>query len=413
MNIIGIIAEYNPFHNGHLYMMEKIRAQFPDSVLIIIMSGSFCQRGEIAVLDKWTRAALAINGGADIVFELPFAFASRSGEFFAKGAVSILDRLNIVDMLAFGSEYSDLNYLLKIANSIDDTSIQEKIHNETAKGASYAAAITESLEENFDESANILHSPNAILAISYLRAIKKLNSNIEPFIIERKSVGHNDLISIGSFASATAVREELSKTNPDYSLLQKILPPKTFEAVKNPNLLYSHEKLFAPLAVKLYTTPIEKLQEIYGVNEGLENRILNAVKTSASIAEVIEKTSSKRYSKSRISRLAAHILTDFTKEAAKKIDDADELYARLLAFNEKGARILGSIKEKSFIPIVEKTSRFITEGDLRKNPANLSPLQLSIFYDIRGTFLQCVAKNSFENPAKDFFISPIYMKAIN
>lgn len=405
MHICGIIAEFNPFHNGHAYIIKKIRELHKDVATIAVMSGSFTQRGEAAIIDKWTRAKIAVENGCDMVFELPFAYATRSGEFFAYGAIKILDGLNI-DTLVFGCETDNIAILENIAQKIDDTETQKKIHSAVSNGASYARGLTAAFSEEY---TNILTKPNAILAIEYLRAIKKINSDITPALIERKISNHNDNNITNAISSASAIRKELQRNNPDFELIKKTVPPKTFEEIQNTNNLYFTENLFKPLLTKIYTANFADMQEIYGVNEGLENRILTMAKNSANFEELAQNISSKRYSKSRISRILAHILMNFTKEAAKKIDESGEIYARLLAFNPTGAKLLHTIKQKSEIRIIEKTTHFINEKNLYENPENLSPLQLSIALDIRSANLQSLSCNQKAAINRDFTTSPLYI----
>lgn len=405
MRICGIIAEFNPFHNGHAHIIKKIRELYDDTVIIAIMSGSFTQRGEVAVLDKWTRAKLAIENGCDMAFELPFAYATRSGEFFATGAIKILNKLHITDSLAFGSETYNLALLKNIAHQLDDTKTQKKIHAEVLKGASYA----QGLSSAFGKEASILTQPNTILAVEYLRAIERTNSKITPILIERKMSNHNDKNLCGAVSSASAIREELKKNHPDFDLIKKVVPCQTFSEIQDVNKLRFAENIFKPLLAKIYTANFRNMREIYGINEGLENRILTMAKTSANLNEFINNTCSKRYSKSRISRALTHILLNFTKDAAKKIDESDDLYARLLAFNSVGAKILHSIKEKSQIPIIEKTTHFINEKALYDDFENLSPLQLSLAFDIRATNLQSLACNTHATINRDFTTPPTYI----
>lgn len=406
MQVCGIIAEFNPFHNGHAYMIQKIRELYKDTAIIAVMSGSFMQRGEVAVLDKWSRAKLAIENGCDIVFELPFSYSTRSGEFFSAGAVKILDKLHIINILVFGAENDNLEILKSIAYKTDDEKTQKKIHTEVSKGASYAKGLTNALSK---DEASIITKPNNILAVEYLRALKKIKSEITPVSIERKMSNHNDKNLCGSVSSASAIRKELKKKCPDFNLIQKNVPAQTFSEIQNNDNLYFNENIFKPLLAKIYTANLHDMRKIYGINEGLENRILTAAKTSANLDEFIQNTSSKRYSKSRISRVLTHILMNFTKDAAKKIDECDGLYARLLAFNSVGAKLLGIVKKNSQIPIIERTARFIKEKNLYEDFNDLSPLQLSLAFDIRATNLQSLACNVPKAINRDFTTSPIYI----
>ena len=190
MKVTGIIAEYNPFHNGHLYQINKIKEQ-GDSLIIAVISGNFTQRGEAAIFDKWQRAESAVKSGCDIVLELPFAFACRSAQDFARGGVTLLNRLGIVNQLAFGAECADLSILQNIALQLDDKTFQEKLHAHIASGLSYAQAISAALDSD-SEIAMLIKQPNNILAIEYLRSLHLLNSDIRPLLIPRQGAGYHE-----------------------------------------------------------------------------------------------------------------------------------------------------------------------------------------------------------------------------
>jgi len=192
MHTIGIIAEYNPFHHGHHFQLEEVRHKLPsESGVIIAMSGSFTQRGTVAILDKWARARHAVAGGADLVIEIPFVFCCRSAQDFARGGVSLLAKLGIVKYIAFGTETDDLSILQKIANQIDTAEIQHQLHERIANGYSYAVSLEQSLMQYSEISKSILRTPNNILAIEYLRALRTMAPNIRPIGIQR-TIPHND-----------------------------------------------------------------------------------------------------------------------------------------------------------------------------------------------------------------------------
>ena len=230
MTIVGIITEYNPFHQGHLYQIAQIKKIYPDALIIVVMSGSFTQRAMPAVLDKWTRSEHAIAGGADIILELPFVFACRSAQDFARGAVSLLNRLGIVDILAFGAECPDLNALQNIALSIDSPDFQAKLHANIKQGKSYAEALTTASECNSD-APNILLKPNNILAIEYLRSLQLINSPMKPLIIQRHGAAYHDKKINQLNASASAIRQTiyaaLTKANANIPL-KMVLPADVF-----------------------------------------------------------------------------------------------------------------------------------------------------------------------------------------
>ncbi len=187
MKTVGIVAEYNPFHNGHILQIREIRRRFPDARIVVVMSGSFTQRGSVAILDKWTRAASAVRHGVSLVLELPTVFATRSAQYFAGGGVRLLDRLGVIDVLAFGSEYDDLSLLSRLSKEIDTNETTDTLRKALREGASYAAALTGKAG-----SDAVIRHPNVILAVEYLRALKRYDSALMPLPTPRFSASHND-----------------------------------------------------------------------------------------------------------------------------------------------------------------------------------------------------------------------------
>ena len=209
MKTVGIIAEYNPFHNGHCLQIREIQRHFPDAGIVVAMSGSFTQRGTAAILDKWQRAEAAVRHGASLVLELPTVFSTRSAQYFAEGSVRLLDRIGVVDAIAFGSECKNLKSLTRLANEIDAMQQSIAMKNRLQKGGSYAAAITEAADPDTD-----IRQPNVILAVEYLRAIRRFHVNLSPTPLPRFSAGHHDsdIPSVGDcpIASASAIRAALA-----------------------------------------------------------------------------------------------------------------------------------------------------------------------------------------------------------
>ena len=207
---IGLIAEYNPFHNGHAYQLAKLHERYPEAAIVVMMSGSFAQRGLAAVADKWTRAAWAVQGGADLVLELPYAFACRSAEHFATGGVQSLAALGCVEALAFGAEAESIETLEKAAACMDDVALQDALHERIQKGASYATAMSAEVAERTGVAPEVLRAPNNILGIEYLRAVRKFAPEMEPLLVQRVGAGYHDEKFRGNFASASAIRAALN-----------------------------------------------------------------------------------------------------------------------------------------------------------------------------------------------------------
>ena len=424
MHITGIIAEYNPFHNGHQYQLEQIRKNHPDTIIAAVMSGSFLQRGTAALLDKWTRAELAVKGGCDVVFELPFAFACRSAQDFARGGVQLLARLGVIDTLAFGAECSSLTTLTAIATAIDSPAVQTQLHERISAGASYAQALTELTASEARIDASLLHTPNNILAIEYLRALKKTPA-IEPLLIPRAGASYHNINIAAPHASASAIRQLLSKaakashaaggklllpqlTAYDSKALQEALPAAGFAAIRqlNASELPNLDRLLVPLQALMLRTDNTALQEIAGINEGLENRLRDCLQNAATYDEVLSAAATKRYPKSRIARTLIHLLLGITQTQLAAIDDAGPLYARVLACGPCGRDLLKRIKKAESLPIITKTSAYLTSTQRAQGLAALSPLQQQLAFDTMATDLRHLAMPQIDKKRNDFQQSP-------
>lgn len=424
MTIVGIITEYNPFHQGHLYQIAQIKKIYPDALIIVVMSGSFTQRAMPAVLDKWTRSEHAIAGGADIIFELPFVFACRSAQDFARGAVSLLNRLGIVDILAFGAECPDLNALQNIALSIDSPDFQAKLHANIKQGKSYAEALTTASECNSD-APNILLKPNNILAIEYLRSLKLINSPIKPLIIQRHGAAYHDKKINQLNASASAIRQTiyaaLTKANANIPL-KMVLPADVFAqlaaalpqaTLKNIEKLTAAQipdsnNLLKPLQTLLLRNDLASLQRIYNVNEGLENRILQTSFKAHDYNELISAITTKRYPASRIARTLIYIIFNLTKQQVIEFDTAGPLYAHLLAASPAGTKFLKNIKQQAKIPLITKTSHYLTTQKRREGINFLTPLAKMLAFDTLATEFRELCLTS-EALLSDFTHSPIFL----
>lgn len=341
VKITGIIAEYNPFHNGHKYQIEEAR-KFSDSI-VSIMSGSFVQRGGIAITDKWTRAQIAINNGVDLVLELPVIYSMNTAQKFASGAVKLLDKTKVIDNLCFGSECGDIKKLSDAAEILltESKDISAKIKSFLDSGMSYPMA-REKAHKGHIESG-ILSEPNNILAIEYIKALMKNNSKIKPVTLTRKGTGYHDNFSNGNMASASAIRDMIIKGEK----IEEFVPRDDFR-------IYDESMLDASVISKLRTMTKGELSNINDVTEGLENRIKDAINFSSSIDELCNNIKTKRYPMSRIRRIVFSALLGITKD----IINEDVNYVRILAMNETGAKILKEIKEKSEFDIITKVADY-------------------------------------------------------
>ena len=398
MNITGIITEYNPFHNGHLYHLTEAKKNTNCDAVICIMSGNFVQRGGPAIVDKWQRTEMALNNGVDLVIELPTYYAVSSAEFFAKGAVSILNNLGVVNNLFFGSECGDVNKLTTIAKTLvdEDSKLKYIIKENLAKGETFAKAREKALISylNNEDLNEILTSSNNILGIEYIKSIIRMNSNIKPFTLKREGSNYNDKILSNSFSSAKSIRE-LLKQKASIESLKDSIPKESYEVLNN---LYNNsypfvfdEDMFKFIKYKLQTNCIN-FNNLYEIIEGLENKLLKEISSSNSYEEFILNIKSKRYTYSKISRILTHIYIGLDSDSFLNIDDTNNLYARVLGFNKKGREILSLIKRNSSIPLITKIPRF-SDNPLLK-------------LDIQATAAYSILNNKL-NPNSDYLISPL------
>lgn len=344
MKNIAIISEYNPFHNGHKFQIEKTRQIIDNSCNVIcIMSGNFVQRGDLSIYDKHTRANMAILGGADLVIELPLPYALASAEYFAKGSVSLLNKLNLVDYLCFGSECGDIDILCKIANTVtsDDFSSTLKKHIKT--GISYPRALDLALEEinsNFNE---IVKNPNNTLGIEYIKALISLNSSIKPMTITRKNVEHHSEFENDGFASASYIRQNI---NQDISHLLPSLSANIIENLTPNNIVTIENSILSYLKRK----DVDFFTKINDVTEGLEHKIVKALKTATTLDELYIQIKSKRYTLSRIRRIVLNSYLEITKYYLQ----IEPQYVKVLAFNDNGRKIIKQLKETCELPVIIK-----------------------------------------------------------
>lgn len=412
MESIGIVAEYNPFHNGHLYHLSESRKRTGLRPCVSVMSGSFTQRGEAAILDKWTRAAIAVKAGVDLVFELPAAFTVRSAQHFAAGAVKLLDALGVVHTLSFGAETADLTRLRQAAAAFADPDTRRALKARLKAGMSYAAALEAATRERGQAARHILSEPNNILAVEYLKAIAKVSSNIAPLAIERHAAPYHAQDITSSIASAAAIRKQLTAKAPDADALAKALPPCAYDVVAplclSGGAFASTRLLDCAVAAKLRTMKLDALSAIAGVSEGLEYKLADAALKGSSIDEILARAKSKRYPLSRLKRILIHTLLGTTSDQLLSFDESGPLYARVLAFNDTGRLLLKELKQASRIPVIMKTAAYLTSGARAKG--GLSPLQEMLAVDTYATDLHALCHAKKERGALDFLQSPIYVR---
>ena len=371
--VLGIIAEYNPFHNGHLFHLNESKKLTGASYTVAIMSGNFTQRGNTSIIDKWSKAKSAIECGVDLVIELPVLYSISSAENFAEGAIKILDSLKVVDYVSFGAETADINLLNTIAEVLHEEPKEYKslLSDELKKGISYPKARENALMmylNDIKKYSNVISSPNNILGIEYLKALKKCNSIIQPIALPRHESGHNDLNYHGNIASSTAIRN-ITKNN-GFDILRKLMPePSYTNLVENikighvvPDLSVFEKEIIFNLR-KMSTYEISQLPD---VSEGLEFAIKNAANSCNSIVEFSNIIKSKRYTSTRIQRILLYSLLGITKKdiaLSKKIQP----YIRILGFNKKGKYLISEVaKANPKLNIITSVKKF-TDKNLNRN----------------------------------------------
>ena len=339
MDVVGIICEYNPFHNGHIYHLNKVKELFPNSLIILVMSGNFTQRGIPSIINKWDKTEIALKYGVDLVIELPFVFATQGADIFAKGAISILKELD-VNYLVFGSESDDIDNLFKLADiSLNNPLYQEKIKSYLNEGINYPTALSKALE---DFSNTTITTPNDLLGFSYIKEIIRQNANIKPISIKRTNDYHSN--ELGIISSATSIRNSLI-LNED---IKMAVPKEIVELTREK--LYIQDDYFKFLKYKIETT--DDLSIYQTVDEGIENRIKKYIRVACNWNELVDMIKTKRYTYNKINRMLIHILCGFTKELANKFKDIS--YIRILGFNELGQKYLNKIKKQVTVPILTK-----------------------------------------------------------
>lgn len=357
MRVLGIVVEYNPFHNGHKFHLTESKKYTAPDITIAVMSGSFLQRGEPALADKWTRAEMALSEGVDIVIELPFQYAVQKAEFFADGAVASLKELGVTN-LCFGSESGNIADFYQTAEWVvkNREALDQLIKKHTAHGKSYPRSFSDAFQELRKDAALIdLSQPNNILGFHYVQACSKYSINAETILRSGASHNEEELSSEAEITSATSLRKHL-KTFP-LSSIASYVPEETLRLLKyyknTYGKLHDWEDYFPLFQYKLFTMRAEELKNIYECEEGLENRMIR-YRTARSFEEFIESVKTKRYTRTRLQRLCTHILMDSQKTTLKIAAEKPPDSLRLLGMNKKGRHYLNSIKKNLHIPIVTK-----------------------------------------------------------
>lgn len=420
MNLLGLVVEYNPFHNGHKYHLEKSKEITKATHTIAIMSGSFLQRGEPALFDKYTRAEMAVKSGVDLVIELPTLYACQSAEIFSHGAITTLNSINCVNSVCFGSEEGDVEILNTIAEILvkEPAEFKHNLKKFLDDGELFPTARSKALYEyikthnllslNEDELQKVLNSSNNILGIEYIKSLIKLNSSIKPYTITRVASEYNSSDINSNICSATAIRNYL-KANHNLHFLENVVPHPTFYDINNKidnNFKPVFDYMFYNTLSSIIIRDFENLYNYFEVNEGIENKIYSNIFTSSNLEELINATKSKRYTMTKIKRTLNNILLGITKEDVMKVKDLNSVpYIRVLAFNNKGREIIKKIKTSSDVEIITKFSKISHIDD---------PIfKTFIKYDLKSSNMYNLIyykynKNLLKGPM-DYYLSPKYL----
>lgn len=375
MKILGIIAEYNPFHEGHAYHIRQAKKLTKADFVVVIMSGSFTQNGNIAILNKFNRANIAILSGADLVIELPTIYSTSSSQDFAKGAVYLLNSLGIVDFICFGSEEKEIANLESIADFLLENELQlmTQIKSELKTGISYAKARSQILEKYLlPEQSKLLNQSNVILGIEYIKELKRIQSSITPYAIFRETKKSNSL----QYESSTNIRQHLWQNNKTkdkgIEKLSDFIPEHTKNALFSNTLLFN-EDIFPLLKYKIISSSTQYLSTICEVTEGLEYKLKKEITQVHHYEDFVQALKSKRYQRSKIKRMLLAILLDITKENKEYLLAQNVAYAHVLKVSQNGKALLSLLSKKSRIPILT------TYKNLDVAPPILNSTQLDIY----------------------------------
>jgi predicted nucleotidyltransferase len=362
----GVVVEYNPFHNGHYYHLQESRIVTQADCIIAVMSGNFLQRGEPALLSKWKRTKMALLGGADLVIELPYAYATSHAPRFAFGSIYLLQAAG-ADSFCFGSESGDVSVFNETHDlvSSQDHVYQAYISEFISQGFSYPAAAAKAYEQLNMPLTLDLSKPNNILGFEYIRASRELGSVIKPLTIKRKNADYHDVVlGKGDIASATAIREAVFSHDIEKAI--NYMPSFTFDILKeekeDKGALMNWERFYPLLRYQLLSSSPSELNRLYEVEEGIENRMIDAMKESDSFHSFMTHLKTKRYTWTRLQRACLHVLNKVSKEDMHRILESPPAYLRVLGMTETGREYLSSVKKSLELPLVTTVSKHDFEG---------------------------------------------------
>ncbi|TFE24979.1 nucleotidyltransferase [Cohnella luojiensis] len=372
MSTVGVIVEYNPLHNGHLYHLQQSKKITGSENVVAVMSGHFLQRGEPALADKWARAEMALRAGCDLVLELPVAYSSQPAQWFAYGSIAMLEATGVVDSVCFGSESGELESLRVMASLLteepaDFTAVlAARLKEGLPYPSAFTAAATTYLQANgLEEHAFSLTQPNHTLGLHYLMALRKINSSITPFTLrrEKSEYGQSD-ITDGRIASATALRKLLLGKSGSLGQLADYVPHSTLEILTREidagRAPIHWENFSRPLFHELFRQEEARLAENAEVSEGLEHRIKGVLPelSELSVASLLHSLKTKRYTRTKLQRTLLRILLGHRKELLNPESLAAGVeYIRVLGFNERGQSLLHDMRTKAKVPIITSAAK--------------------------------------------------------
>lgn len=365
MKVAGVIAEFDPFHNGHAYFLRRVRELTSADFIVVVMSGDYTQRGNISLMGKALRARAAMQNGADAVIELPVQYATSSAELFASGAVSVLEALKIIDHLCFGTETNDLKALISAADILSEETeaFRERLDEKLKQGMSYPAARLEAIRETgaYEGQADMLCLPNNILAVEYLKALNKLGSGMQPVNVKRETVDHDDANTYGIYSSAKNIRETMRITH-SLDSVEMYLPENTLL------LLREHYQADFPIFAddlsllvkyRLSMETEESLMRYADMSRDLSHRIINHRNDITEVTRFTELIKTRNITYTRISRALLHMLLGITREDMKSYADAGMTgYVRLLGFRKEASPLIDMMNQKSAVPVLSRLADY-------------------------------------------------------
>lgn len=392
MKISGVICEYNPLHNGHIHHLKAVRENGADAI-VAVMSGNFVQRGDVAIMEKLTRAGLALKAGADLVIELPVIWSLAPADRFAAGGVALLDALQVVDEISFGCECNDIELLKSAAEVCHacQTEYADTLRYFTRQGNSYPAVLQELVTQLAgEETASVLSHPNNTLAVSYLNALADIDSRIQPFAVQRKGVAHGSMTAVPDTPPVPAPALENAETNllasasyvrrclEEGTDCHRMVPTSSWKAIsraQKDGSFASIRNLERVILYKLRTMEPEEIAEIAEVGaQGLANRIYQA-RTATTLEDLLENLKTKRYTASRLRRILLHMLIGIKNEDIYTLPS----YGRILAFNNTGRKVLALSKGIRKVPFAESLKWLSGQSGAAKRCAMLESKATDIY----------------------------------